>query len=214
MEVFEAIITRRSIRKYSQKPVEWDKIITIIEAGKLAPLAGNVQAMKYVIVKEEGIRKQIAEACLDQTWMTEAPVHILIFSEPEKVKRFYGTRGERIYDVQNCAAAIENILLVAHSLGLGTCWVGAFDENKIRHIQNLPESIVLHAVVTLGYAAETPVMPPKYRIEHMTFIERWGQRKKIGYSSMGWWSVRLEKAMKDAQTAVKKGVEAFKKGGK
>lgn len=212
MEVFEAIITRRSIRKYHDKPVEWDKIVTILEAGKFAPTAGNLQNFKFVATKDEEIRKQIADACLQQTWMTSAPVHILVFSEPEKIKRFYGVRGERLYDIQGCAAAIQNMLLTAHSLGLGSCWVGAFDESRIRHIQNLPESVFVQGIVTVGYPAEQPQMPAKYRIEHVVFIERWGQRKKIPYSSMGWWSVRVEKAIKDASKAVKKGVERFRKG--
>ena len=211
MEVFEAIITRRSVRRYQGKPVEWDKVITILEAGKFAPSAGNLQNFKFVAVRDEDIRKQIAESCLQQTWMTEAPVHIIVLSEPEKIKRFYGIRGERLYDIQGGGAVIENMLLTAHSLGLGSCWVGAFDEGKIRDIQNLPEDIAVHGIVTIGYSAEKPQMPPKYRIEHIVFIEKWGQRKKIPYSSMGWWSVRLEKAVKDAKKAVKKGIKEFKK---
>ena len=210
MDVFEAIITRRSIRKYQQKPVEWDKIVTILEAGKFAPTAGNIQNFKFVATKDEDTRKQHAEACLQQTWMTEAPVHITIFSEPERLKRFYGIRGERLYDIQGCAAAIQNMLLTAHSLGLGSCWVGAFDENKMRYIHNLPESISVHGIVTIGYPAEQPTVPAKFRIEHIVFIEKWGQRKKIPYSSMGWWSVRVEKAIKDASKAMKKGIERFK----
>jgi len=212
MDVFEAIITRRSVRKYLPKPVEWDKIVTIIEAGKFAPTAGNIQNFKFVVTKDEDTRKQFAEACLQQVWMTEAPVHITVFSEPERLKRFYGVRGERLYDIQGCAASIQNMLLAAHSLGLGACWVGAFDENQIRYIHNLPESIAVHGIVTVGYAAEKPSMPTKYRLEHVIFLEKWGGRKKIPYSSMGWWSVRLEKSVKDAQRAVQKGIDKFKKG--
>jgi|TARA_B100001971_G_C18167463_1_gene525078 SagB-type dehydrogenase family enzyme len=210
MDVFECIRTRRSIRKYKDQPVEWDKIVSVLEAGKFAPSAGNLQNFKFIVVKDEAIRKKMADAAHNQTWMEIAPVHIIICSDPSKSKRFYGARGERLYSIQDCAAVAENMLLVAHSLGLGACWVGSFDEDKIRKVQNLPETIQVHSIITIGYADETPQMPPKYRIEHVVFLDRWGGRKHIPFSSMGWWSTRWEKYAKDAAKGVKKGVEKIR----
>ena len=203
MDVFEAIRTRRSVHKYADKPVDWDKVVTILEAGKFAPNAGNLSNFKFITIRDEDARKKIANACLQQHWMAQAPVHIAIVSEPEKSRRFYGVRGERFYTIQDCAAAIENMLLTAHSLGLGSCWVGAFQEEKLRELLQLPESIMIHAVIVIGYAAEKPVMPPKYRIEHYVFLEKWGQKKNIPFSSMGWWSVRTEKAVREAGKKLK-----------
>ena len=210
MDIFEAIRTRRSIRKYLDRPVEWDKVVSVLEAAKFAPNAGNLSNFKFIAVREEEQRKKIADACLQQQWMAKAPVHIAIISEPEKSKRFYGIRGERFYTIQDCAAAAENMLLVAHSLGLGACWVGAFQEDKVRDILSLPEQIMVHTIITLGYPAEKPVMPAKYRIEHMVFLEKWGQKKNIPFSSMGWWSVRAEKAVKNASKKLKKMADRFK----
>src|SRR3989344_9669689 len=74
------------------------------------------------------------------------------------------------------AAAAENMLLTAHSLGLGSCWVGAFDEEEIRRICNLPEHVNVQGIITIGYADENPQAPPKYRIEHVMFFEKWWGR--------------------------------------
>ena len=113
MDVFEAIRTRRSIRKYKDKPVPWDNIVTIMQAGKYAPSAGNLQNWKFIYVKTDDKRSAIAKACLGQEWMEIAPVFIVVVAEPEKAERHYGTRGARLYTTQACAAAIQNMLLIA-----------------------------------------------------------------------------------------------------
>ncbi len=204
MEVFDCVRSRRSIRKYKDKEVEWDKVVTILEAGRLAPNAGNLQNLKFVVIRDEEKRKKISEAALDQKWMIKAPVHIVVCSEPEKTKRFYGIRGERLYTIQDGAAAIENMLLTAHSLGLGACWIGAYEEDIVRRILTLPEQAITHAIITIGYADEKPVMPPHNRLEHFVYLENWGQRKNIPLSSAGWWSVRVKKAVEDTKKNMSK----------
>jgi nitroreductase len=170
----------------------------------MAPSSGNIQNWKFIIIREEAQRKKIAEACLQQTWMTQAPVHFAIVSQFEKVKRYYGVRGERLYAIQNCAAAAENMLLMAHALGFGACWVSAFDEDMLSRALNLPEEVIPQVVVTLGHAAETPEPPAKDRAFSKFFIEGWGRRKHIPPSSYGWWSVRTEKYIKDGVKGAKK----------
>ena len=204
MEVFECIRSRRSIRKYKDKQVPWDDIVTIMQSGKYAPSAGNLQNWKFIVVKDDGKRKAIAEASLQQWWMEQAPIHIAVIGDPEKSERFYGARGRRLYMIQGVAAAIENMLLTAHSLGLGTCWVGAFDEDEIRRLLSLPEQVDVHAIITIGYADETPETPPKYRIEHMMFFEKWWGRIESPKTHLGWWSVANEKMVRDGAKLVKK----------
>ena len=199
MDAIECIFTRRSIRKYKDKPIPWDDVIKILEAGKYAPTAGNLQNFVFIAVREEEHRKKLAEACCSQKWMEKAPVHIIIVGEPAKAKRFYGTRGERLYTIQNCAAAVENMLLTANALGYGSCWVGAFDEDMIRRLIVPPEDVIVYAVVTVGYADEAPESPPKYRIEHKVFLESWGQKKKIPAWAMGWTSAVTMKKVKDTK---------------
>ncbi len=197
MDVLDCIKTRRSIRKYLDVPVEFDKLTNIVDAARFAPSSGNVQNWKFIVVFDKGKRKKLAEACLQQFWMEQAPVHIIVCGEPEKARRFYGIRGERLYTIQNCATAIQNILLTAHSLGLGACWVGAFDEDMIKRDFGIPDNVRPQAIITIGYADEDPPAPPKYKIEFMFFFQSWRARIKDAATYFGWTSVGFEKAFKE-----------------
>jgi len=204
MSIFDCIRTRRSIRKYKDKQVPWDNVVEILQAGKYAPFAGNIFNVKFIVVKNEAKRKAIAEASVQQYWMQDAPIHILVIGEPEKAERYYGTRGTRLYTIQGAAAAIENMLLTATSLGLGSCWVGAFDEEEIRRLCNLPEHVNVQGIVTIGYADETPQAPPKHRIEHVMFFEKWYGRIEGPKTGLGYWSPYIQHAVTETHKHIKK----------
>ncbi|MBI2658795.1 nitroreductase family protein [Candidatus Woesearchaeota archaeon] len=204
MNVFDCIRIRRSVRKYKDKQVPWDNVVEILQAGKYAPFAGNIFNVKFIVVKNEAKRKAIAEACVQQYWMQDAPIHILVIGEPEKAERYYGTRGTRLYTIQGAAAAIENMLLTATSLGLGSCWVGAFDEEEIRRLCNLPEHVNVQGIVTIGYADETPQAPPKHRIEHVMFFEKWFGRIEGPKTGLGYWSPYIQHAVTQTHKHIKK----------
>ncbi len=172
-DILDLIKSRRSITKYQPRPIEWEYVSRVIDAGRHAPSCGNLQNWKFVVVLEPGKRKALAEAALEQHWMISAPVHIVVCAEPNKAERYYGVRGERLYTVQNCAAAIENMLLEAHSLGLGTCWIGAFDEDMVKRTIRAEDFVRPQAIITLGYAAEIPPKPPKHPLNVITFFESW-----------------------------------------
>ncbi len=211
MDVFECIRTRRSIRKFKDKAVPWDNIVSIMQAGKYAPSAGNLQNWKFIVMKDDAKRKAISKASLDQEWMEVAPIHIVVLGDPEKAEKFYGTRGRRLYTIQGVAAAVQNMLLTAHSLGLGACWVGAFDEDQIIRLLGLPEQVEVHAIVVIGHADEKPEMPPKFRIEHMMFFEKWWGRIESPKTFIGWWSVANQKMVEDGKKLVKKTAKNIKK---
>jgi len=204
MDVFDAIRSRRSIRKYQDKQVPWDNIVTIMQAGKYAPSAGNLQNWKYIVIKSDAKRAAIAKACLEQEWMETAPIFIAVVSQPEKAERYYGTRGGRLYSIQGCAASIQNMMLTAHNLGLGSCWIGAFDEDEIWRILQLPEDISVQGIVTIGYAAEAPEAPPKYRIEHMMFFEKWWGRLEAPKTHLGYWSAYNKRIVDEGKKMAKK----------
>jgi len=210
MDVIECIKTRRSIRKFLDVPVEWDKVGTIVEAGRNAPNAGNLQNWKFIIVLDEGKRKSIAEACLQQFWMAKAPVHIIICSEPEKAKRFYGIRGERLYSIQNCAAAVQNMLLAANSVGLGACWVGAFDEDKVSSVLGIPNYARPQAVIPIGYPAEKVPYPMQYQLENLVFMEAWGRKFDID-EYLGYTSAIVRDLIEKGKKAIKKVKKKLKK---
>jgi len=178
MELDKCIKGRRSVRDYLEKDVENEKLVKIIDSARYAPSSGNLQNWRFIIVKDNKKRNDIAIACLKQHWMAEAPVHIVVCNKIEDVKRFYGSMGELVYSIHNCAAAIENLLLTAYSLGLGTCWIGAFDEDAIKKILRIPNDIKIEAVITVGYPKEKEEPAERYSLDNLTFFEEWGEYAK------------------------------------
>ena len=174
METFECMLTRRSIRKFKDVEVEWYLIGKVLNAGFLAPSAGNLQDFRFMVVTDPNLKKGVAQAALDQLWIEKAPVIIVIFSEFTKAKRFYGIRGERLYTIQDCAAAAQNILLEANDLGLAACWVGAFDEDRLCSVLGIPDYARPQAIIPLGYSDEQPPVPAKFKLTDLVFINRWG----------------------------------------
>lgn len=172
--VITAIKARRSIRTYMDVPIEWGKIISVIEAGMMAPSAGNLQIWRYTVVRNQEKRREIAEACLQQYWMEQAPAHIVIFAKLQKEEQYYGIRGTRLYSIQDCAMSAMNMMLAAQDLGLGTCFVSAFEEEALSRIFGLPDNIRAQGVLTIGYTDEKPPTPLKYRVESIIGIENYG----------------------------------------
>jgi len=208
MDVLEAIATRRSIRKYLDVPVEWDKIGQVMEAGRLAPSAGNVQEWRFVVVTKPELRKKIAESALGQHWVETAPVQIIVFALIDKIKIHYGMRGERLYSIQDCATCATYMMLAAHDLGLGTCWIGAFDENKVQQVLKMPENCRPQLILTVGYADEKPPMPPRYPIDALVFLERYGGPGRVKDIDSVLWTFNVAG---NAEKAVKEGTKDFER---
>lgn len=179
-DIFDVIASRRSVKSFLPKFVSWENIAKVLDAGRLAPSSGNLQNWKFIVVLESSQKQNIANACHEQYEIASAGALIIVCSEVEKVERYYGLRGERLYSVQNCAAAIENMLLEAHSLGLGSRWIGAFDEDEVRSLCSIPPEVRPQAIVAIGYAKEVPEAPPKYPLETVVYFHRWDNRKRDG----------------------------------
>lgn len=161
MELLEIIKNRRCIRKFKSKEIEEDKINRIMEAAKWAPSAGNLQARDFILVRNPETKEKIAEAALSQNFISEAPVIIVVCANKKKSSWKYGPRGVELYPIQDAAISAQNILLMAYSLGLGSCWVGAFDEDGLGNILNIPEDVRPVAIIPLGYPDESPIAPPR-----------------------------------------------------
>jgi len=174
MEVSQAIRNRRSIRSYNAKPVEDEKIERMLEAGRWAPSAGNQQSIEYVVVKDPKTRKQLSGAALGQEQLLEAPVSIVVCCNPSKISH-YGQRGRELYSLQESGACVQNMMLEAHALGLGTCWIGAFNEAEVRRVIGAPQDVKPVAIITVGYAAEKPASSRK-DAKHSVFCESYGKR--------------------------------------
>jgi nitroreductase len=206
METLDCILSRRSIRKFKNVPIEWYRIGKILECGAAAPTAGNLQDFRFMVVTDPEMKKQIAMASLEQMWIATAPFIIVVLSEYVKTKRFYGIRGERLYTIQDSAAAAENILLAAHAMGLGGCWVGAFDEDKVASICSIPDYARVQALIPIGIPDEEPPAPAKYKLENFVFFHRWadnsGKVWSVSEEMLKDWAPKIERLGKN----LKKGV--------
>ena len=178
MDLIEVLQKRYSCRAYSDKDISENDLSRIINYSSLAPSAGNLQPWHVVIVKNKDKRNSLAIASLNQTWMSKAPVHLVICGNEDYVKKFYKVKGE-LYTIQDCAAFIENILLMATSLKLSTCWVGAFDEKMVKRELEIPENIKVYAIITLGYGIERhPNHKKRYDSSAFTFFEKYGTKSQ------------------------------------
>ena len=170
MEVMEAIKTRKSIRSYLDKPVEDDKLNTVLEAARLAPSASNRQEWRFVIVHDKDIRQALATAALGQSFVGEAPVVIVACA---KTDNHIMACGQLCYPI-DVAIALDHITLAAVELSLGTCWIGAFDEDKVKSLLGIPEEVRVVGLMPLGYPVD-PSPGAKNRLSHEAIVkhDRW-----------------------------------------
>ena len=172
MEVLNLIKSRRSIRLYEDRPLDQEHIKLLLEAARWAPTGANLQPWHFIVVQDETMRKEIGKYAkfffLKSSHVAKAPCIIVLCYETHKSK--FG-----IYDTTLAGA---NILITACALGIGTCWVGAFDEKKIKELLGIPEEIAVCSLITLGYPKERPDPPPRLELEKIVHYETWLNVKK------------------------------------
>jgi nitroreductase len=160
MTVLEAVKERRSIRKFLQRDIPHDVVEKLIEAIIWAPSAGNLQARKFYFVEDPAVKKALANAALRQNFIANAPL-VVVGCTNSLIRNVYGERGVHLYSIQDVACSIMNLMLVAHELGLGTVWVGAFYEDEVSSILRLPPHLRPVAIVPVGYPEKVPSPPPR-----------------------------------------------------
>ena len=157
MNVIEAIKSRRSVRSYLDKPIEPEKLEQILEAARLAPSACNYQDWKFVVVQDAGTRQALAKACNDQTFIGQAPVVIGACSTDPQRRMASGQPTSAV----DLAIAVDHMTLAAVELGLGSCWIGAFDAPAVGKLLGVPDGAVVVHVLPLGYPAKTSSARPR-----------------------------------------------------
>ena len=156
LDVFDAIRNRRSIRVYGRDPVADECVSKLIDAARMAPSAGNIQPREFIVVRKSYSKNRLSAAALNQKSILESDVVIVVCANEIRSHSGYGTRGTNLYCIQDTAAAIQNLLLAAHALGLGACWVGAFQEEKVKDVVRAPKGMRPVAMIPVGYPAEKP----------------------------------------------------------
>ncbi len=150
MEFMDVISKRRSIRKFKSDPVPKEDIEYIVEAARLAPSWANSQCWKFIVVTDPEIKSELAKA--GNGWIAKAPVVIAACADPSRP----GTKEDQEYYMLDVGIAMEHLILAAADRGLGTCWIGAFDEKAAKSALGVPENIRVVASTPLGYPDEAP----------------------------------------------------------
>jgi len=173
MEAIRALITRRSIRRFRADAIPDELLWEILDLANIAPSAGNLQAREFIVVRDGDIKQKLSIAAYDQKFIREAPVAIVVCGNQKRSGTGYGSRGEHLYSIQDADAATMHLLLAAHSQELGTCWVGAFDDEEVCSILKLPEYIRPIAIIPLGYPKESPHTTSRIKIEKLVHFDTW-----------------------------------------
>jgi len=189
MEVLEAIKTRRSIRKYKTTPVDDKTIELVLEAARWAPSWSNTQCWRFVVVRDSNIKNKLANTLLAVSdrpnratdAIRDAPVVIVACAEPGKSGYYAREPKEPVTDkgdwyMFDVALAMQNLTLAAHSLGLGTVHVGAFDAKKVARILGVPKGFRVVSMTPLGYPAEEPPIRPRKELSEIVFYDKFGLR--------------------------------------
>jgi nitroreductase len=166
MEFMAVVRKRRSIRSYSSKKVSKKKIDYILEAARLAPSWTNSQCWKYIIVKNERLRRKIAE----KEWIAEAPIIIVCFADPSES----GNKHNQAYYMLDVGISMEHLILAATDIGLGTCWIGGqFNEEKVKKALNIPEKCRVVALTPVGYPKEEPKRKIRKKLHEISIENKW-----------------------------------------
>ncbi len=167
MNVSDAIKVRRSIRKYSDRQVEDEKLTAVLEAARLAPSGNNRQDRKFIVVRDKNKRDALVDACGGQTFVGEAPVVIVTCA----LKQHLMTCGMPAETI-DASIAMSFMLLEAREQGLGTCWLGYYYEDKVKQVLDIPEDVRVVSITPLGYPAENPPARPRKTISEVVSYDR------------------------------------------
>lgn len=180
MSILETIKKRRSVRHYLDKPVEKEKIIQCLEAARLAPSACNAQPWKFIVVDEPDLKNRLCAVAFSgiykiNMFVKEAPVIIVVVSEKEKFLSKIGAYlRQTSYYLIDIGIAAEHLVLQAQELGLGSCWIGWFDERQVKKVLNIPKNKKVDILIALGYPKEDkPRDKERYSLEKISSFNRY-----------------------------------------
>jgi len=168
MAVLDAIRRRYSCRAYQDKSIEQDKLDCILEAARLAPSAKNTQDWRFVVVTDRDTKRRVAGTTNRPEVFEKAGAIIAACSNSDYVMQC----GQAIGPI-DVAIALEHICLQAADLGLGTCWIGSFEADKVRQILGIPDDIIIVELMALGYPASSKPEPKREPIEKIVCYDTW-----------------------------------------
>lgn len=175
MDFLELAQTRRSLRTYLDKPVEKEKLEYILECARLAPSWKNMQCWRFIVIDDAAGREAVAESMGESNpgrkALMSAPIVIVLCAVTRESETWEG----KDYMMLDAGLAMEHLILAATEQGLGTCWQGLFEEEKVRAALNVPEDVRIVAMSPVGYAAEERRPRPRKAMTDIVFHKKWGQ---------------------------------------
>ena len=171
MSILEIIRDRRSVRRYNGEPVPEETLARVLEAARLAPSAKNLQPWKFVVVRDRTTKVALAKAAFDQTFIAEADIVIAVCGFPE---RAYPRQGHYMNSWPiDLAIAFEHLILQASEEGLGTCWIGAFEETAVKAVLDVPADVRVMAMTPIGWPAESPAARGRKPLSEIVSYDRY-----------------------------------------
>jgi len=171
MDFYDVVKKRKSVRKYKKDPIPDDVLLKILEAGRIAPSAKNIQPWHFIVVKDPETKMKVAKACRDQLFMADADVILVgCILEKEAWSRMGGHMSAGPVDL---TIALEHMILAAAREGLGTCWIGAFVEQDVKKILKVPDDVTVLALTPIGYPAEEPKDRGRKALNDIISYETW-----------------------------------------
>ena len=170
MEFSELVSQRYSVRAYRPVPVEDEKLQKVLEAARLAPTAANRQPLQIIVVHTEG-REQELKRIYKTDWFVQAPLVICMCATPSRA--WVRRSDSKVYSDVDAAIVMDHLVLAATDLGLGTCWIAAFDPDAAREVLELPDGVEPIVFTPLGYPADQPGPKQRRPISELVRFERW-----------------------------------------
>lgn len=171
MSVFNVILQRRSIRKYKEDPIPEDILHRSLEAARWAPSGKNLQPWKFILVRDKDLKKRLAQASAGQFFMAKAPLIVVACGFPDDCYSRMG-RYMKSWPV-DVAIALEHLILQAWQDGLGTCWIGSFEEEEVKAILHIPDHVKVLALTPLGYPAKVPPSRGRKSLDEIVSYDRY-----------------------------------------
>ncbi|MBT3865885.1 nitroreductase family protein [Candidatus Woesearchaeota archaeon] len=198
MELDKIIHERRTCRDFKKKDLSTGTIAEALDISRFAPSSGNVQNWYFVIVRDNEKKEALADECHGQVWMVDAPALIVICNKTEECTKKFKEKGEK-FSIQNCAIISSYITLKATDMGLGTAMVGAFDEEKVRMVLDIPYNVTPEGIIAIGHPNSLDEDQDREDLKYHTYFESWG-KKVFGKDS---WPISkpIGKATKKASQA-------------
>jgi len=171
LDVFEAIKVRRSIRRYKKgAEIPEEHLRKILEAARLAPSAANRQPWRFIVVRDPEVKRRLAEACRGQMFIADASVVVVALGDPS-ISRWY---------LQDPMIAVEHMVLEATELGYGTCWIGAFDEDAVKKVLDIPAGLKVVCALPIGVPDESPSARSRKSLDEIFYLDKYGNKYPVG----------------------------------